>query len=160
MDWQHHATILDGENLVDATPFYRDGRWWMLVGTNDPTDTLRLYGASSLDGTWIEHPASPLIVGNPHLARPAGRVITTGSRTFRFAQNCSPEYGLDVCAFEIHELSELSFHESLVDSNPILSGSSSGWNACGMHHVDVHPLDDGSWLACVDGWTRSGATGA
>ncbi len=154
-DWELHTRILEGSSLVDASPFYRDDRWWMLVGSNDPADTLRLYGSRSLDGTWIEHLASPLIVGNAQLARPAGRVVTVGSRTFRLAQNCSPEYGLDVRAVEINELSESSYRESPFDSNPILSGSGSGWNARGMHHLDAHCMEDGSWLACVDGWTKS-----
>jgi hypothetical protein len=36
----------------------------------------------------------------------------------------------------------------------MLSASGRGWNAGGMHHVDVHRLEDGYWLACVDGWVK------
>ena len=29
-----------------------------------------------------------------------------------------------------------------------------GWNKDRMHHVDPHQLEDGSWIACVDGWAK------
>ena len=32
-----------------------------------------------------------------------------------------------------------------------MQGSGQGWNATGMHHLDAWQLDDGVWLAAVDG---------
>jgi hypothetical protein len=34
----------------------------------------------------------------------------------------------------------------------VLEGSGAGWNGERMHHIDAHRLDDGSWIACVDGY--------
>ena len=36
--------------------------------------------------------------------------------------------------------------------SPILTPSGAGWNGLCMHHIDAHRLDDGSWIACVDGF--------
>lgn len=33
-------------------------------------------------------------------------------------------------------------------------GTQWGWvDKRGMHHLDAHLLEDGQWIACVDGWT-------
>jgi hypothetical protein len=73
-------------------------------------------------------------------------------RIIRYSQDCYPAYGTQVRAFEIVELTKTTYRERETDVNPILKGSGSGWNCEGMHHVDAHKLDDGSWIACVDGW--------
>ena len=70
----------------------------------------------------------------------------------RYAQDCYPEYGTQVRAFEVTELTTTTYTERESPSNPVLSGSGTGWNASGMHNIDPHRLPDGTWLACVDGW--------
>ena len=70
----------------------------------------------------------------------------------RFSQNCATRYGLDVHACELERLSATEYRERSVGDGPVLSGSGSGWNRHGMHHLDLHRLDDGRVLACVDGW--------
>jgi hypothetical protein len=117
-------------------------------------DTLRLYSAPDLDGPWGEHPASPVVQSDPRVARPAGRVLVHGDRILRFGQDCAEHYGTAVRAFEIVTLSPETYEERPVGTDPMLSGSGHGWNADGMHHVDVHSTEDGRWLACVDGLVR------
>lgn len=85
-------------------------------------------------------------------ARPGGRVVELDGVLIRFAQNCETQYGMDVRAFAISELTSTTYEEREVAQNPVLRPSGVGWNACGMHHVDPHQLSDGRWLACVDGW--------
>lgn len=114
-------------------------------------DTLRLFFADDLMGLWQEHPKSPLIEGNGHIARPAGRVLAHDEMIIRYAQDCDPVYGNQVRAFEITELTTTSYREQEVKDNPVLTGSGSGWNESGMHHIDPH-LEEGRWIACVDGW--------
>jgi hypothetical protein len=71
----------------------------------------------------------------------------------RFAQDAFPAYGSRVRAFEILDLDAGHYREREVrNGRPILKGCGFGWNADGMHHVDAHELNDGSWIACVDGW--------
>lgn len=152
--WSFVDVLLEGVNLVDATVFRQAGRWWMLVGDTSirDHDTLRLYVAPFPIGPWKEHPASPVVEGDPHGARPAGRVIVEDARVYRLAQNCHPSYGLDVRAFEITRLNTTTYEENVVRPSPLLAAGIEPWNCSGMHHLDAHRLDNGSWLACVDGW--------
>jgi hypothetical protein len=151
--WEFVATILAGPYLADASVCRFGGRWWLFADAS-PTrehDTLRLWHAADLLGPWAEHPASPIVSGDPRTARPGGRVVVSGRRVLRFAQNCEPAYGTDVRAFEVTELTPTAYRERPVGAVPVL-GPGTGWNAGGMHHVDAHDLGDGTWLACVDGW--------
>ena len=109
--WVRAATLLE-EVAADASPFYYQGAWWMYACTT-PTrqDVLRLYRAEHLTGPWHEHPKSPLVDGDPHIARPAGRVLILDDRILRFAQDCHPEYGMTVRAFEVKELNERDYCE-------------------------------------------------
>lgn len=153
--WSFVGNILEDVAYVDCSPFRFNDRWWMFAGCGAPpllADTLRLFHADRLTGPWIEHPASPVVSGNPHIARPGGRVVCWENRLFRFSQDCSPHYGLMVRAFEITELTETSYRERAFADGPILKGSHHGWNAAGMHHMDPHPLEGGGCMACVDGW--------
>jgi hypothetical protein len=79
--------------------------------------------------------------------------VSVGDRVIRYAQDCHPIYGTEVRGFAITDLTTKQYREHAIDEKPILAGSGVGWNACGMHHVDPHLLDDGRWLACVDGFT-------
>jgi len=56
-----------------------------------------------------------------------------------------------VRAFQIEELTPLTYREREISERPVLAGTGQGWNAAGMHQVDAHPIDGGRWLACVDG---------
>lgn len=151
--WRYVTTLLHGPYLVDASPLYCHNRWWLFVDTS-PTmqhDTLRLYQAEHLYGPWHEHPCSPLIVGDGHHARPAGRVVVWNDCLIRYTQDCDPLYGQRVYAFAV-TLTPTTYSEQTIGPSPILEGSGTGWNAVGMHHLDAHRLADGQWLACVDGF--------
>jgi hypothetical protein len=147
--WAYVATLLK-RRYADATLFERDGRLWMFAATGN--GTLRLFHAERATGPWTEHPRSPVVSRDPRAARPGGRVVTVGGTLVRFAQDCVPTYGNGVRAFEIVRLTTEDYEERAAAGEAILSGSGSGWNADGMHHLDAHPLDDGRWLAAVDGF--------
>jgi hypothetical protein len=153
--WVHIETLLRAPFIVDSSLFRRDDQWWLLADASPQMDNqlLRLYGAAALRGPWREHPASPVIVGDARIARPGGRVLVENNRIFRFTQASVPYYGTEVRAFEITILTATRYQERPVQPTPILKGAGSGWNACGMHHVDVHRLDESQYIACVDGWT-------
>ncbi|GAH11745.1 unnamed protein product, partial [marine sediment metagenome] len=153
--WSFVATLLYG-NYVDPSIFRYDGRWWMF-GETDPkgNDTLRLYYADDLIGPWIEHPESPIIEGDANIARPGGRVLVFDGLIVRYTQDDDPTYGNQVRAFEITELTTLSYEEKEVPENPILKTSGTGWNSDGMHHIDAHQIDENKWIACVDGYKGS-----
>ncbi|MEM8960189.1 MAG: hypothetical protein AAGD38_01810 [Acidobacteriota bacterium] len=152
--WQVVTTLLHDTPAVDASPFSFDDRWWMFT-CNRPEhhDELRLYHAEELEGPWREHPNSPLRTDDPRASRPAGRVVIADGRPIRFAQNCRPHYGAAVCAFEVTTLDREQYRERPIVGSPLRELQP--WNRVAHHHVDAHRLDDGSWLAVVDGyWHR------
>jgi hypothetical protein len=155
IQWSFVGTLIYG-NYVDASIFHYDDRWWMFAGTNpEGNDVLRLYYADDLMGPWIEHPQSPIIEGNANIARPAGKVLVFNGRIVRYTQDDDPTYGNQVRAFQITELTTLSYEEKEVLSNPTLKASGTSWNRDGMHHIDPHQIDENKWIACVDGYKRS-----
>ena len=152
--WLFVGTLLSGRTFLDSSIFYYDNKWWLFTETNPDLKggTLRLYCADDLVGRWYEHPESPIIEGNAHIARPAGRVLITRNRIVRYTQDCYPVYGTQVRAFEITELTNTSYRERELEADLILKPSGAGWNESGMHHIDPHFTDDGQWIACVDGF--------
>ena len=160
-DWTCIATLLQGPYFADASLFYAAETWWMFADTSADMQhhTLRLYYAPSLPGPWYEHAHSPVVEHNPHIARPAGRVIVTANHLLRFTQDCAPTYGSQVRAVEITTLTPTHYAERAARQPPILTASGLGWNADGMHHVDLHQLESRHWMASVDGfrWRHTGA---
>jgi hypothetical protein len=149
--WSLVGSLLDGR-FKDPVVFRRGDRWWLFAETGpDANDTLRLFHAESLEGTWTEHPASPVVDGDPSIARPAGRVIQLENRLIRFAQDDDPTYGNAVHAIEITRLTVDNYDEAPIGTVPVLEASGRGWNSHGMHHLDAHRLEDGRWLGIVDG---------
>ena len=151
--WTLVHTLISGRPFADATLFRHDDRWWLFTETSPSMkhDTLRLYYADDLFGAWTEHPASPIVDGNAHIARPAGAVVPTDGGFIRYAQDCTPRYGMRVNALEITNLTTTTYTERPAREAPILSGSSMGWNAMRMHHLDAHCVEPGRWIAAVDG---------
>jgi len=151
--WSFVCTLLEGGYFNDSSVVWHKGKWWMFTETGQgfKFDTLRLFYADDLTGPWREHPQSPVIAGDPHIACPAGRLLSLNDRLIRYAQDDYPTYGQQVWAFEIIELTTSRYRERVVFPSPILKPGQRGWNQFGMHHVDPHEMNDGSWLACVDG---------
>jgi hypothetical protein len=154
LKWSYVGTILNGFAFADTSIIRIESKWWNFTETNPDAkyDTLRLFWAIDLMGPWQEHRKSPLIVGNPHFARPGGRIISYNGRIIRYCQDCFPRYGLQLHALEVTELSTRHYKEKELLENPILSyGNGNSWNADGMHHIDPHQLSSSEWIACVDG---------
>jgi hypothetical protein len=156
LKWKFVTNLIEGDDFEDNSLFYFNDRWWLL---NDLSrlpyfaGTLRVFHSERLTGPWTEHVQSPVITGDPHSARPAGRVLAGGDKVMRFAQDCCPVYGARVRAFELTELTTTTFRETELSPSPVLEGAGQGWNADGMHHMDPHFRDDdGKWIASVDGW--------
>jgi hypothetical protein len=151
--WSLKARLIEGQYADPSLVRFND-LWWLFVcSTPYQHDTLRLFFAEDLFGPWREHPRSPLVRGDMRRARPAGRIVSTDNHLIRLAQDCVPRYGARVRAFDVLELTTTSYTEVENAASPILQPSGAGWNALGMHHVDAHQRD-GTWLACVDGYSE------
>lgn len=124
--WDCVGSLLKEHRYADSSILRHDERWWMFTESSQGrSDTLRLFSASDLLGPWQEHPHSPLVEWNPHIARPSGRIVKIGGHPVRFAQNCFQDYGTDVRAFEITELSQSTYAE-----RPVTNGVS--WDPVGL----------------------------
>ena len=147
--WAYVGNLLGGYHYVDPTVFRHADRWWMFVTTPE-NDVLNLYYSDNLTSGWKPHPGNPLIKFNAHIARPAGRVVEADGRLYRVTQDDAPSYGIQVRAFEILKLTETEYEERAVSDAPIVGPSGTGWNAAGMHQLDLLKVD-GLWKAAVDG---------
>jgi len=150
--WRNVADLVEGE-FADASIVRHGGRWWIFTcGTPYRHDSLRLFHSKDLEGPWTEHKRSPLITGNRHIARPAGRVVRYGGSLIRYAQDCLPSYGTQVHGFRITRLTTSNYREELLAGGPLLQAGGEVWRSSGMHHADLHRLKGRQWVACVDGW--------
>jgi hypothetical protein len=161
LKWNYMCTLLHGPRFVDSSIFRWQQRWWLFTETNPQVrhSTLRLYKAEHFAGPWREHPKSPIVAADGHIARPAGRVVCWQGRPVRFAQDCYPIYGNAVHAFMVSTLTPDDYAEQPLAPGPILAQGSTQWNRGGMHHVDAHELEGGEWLASIDGWYPVGGSG-
>jgi hypothetical protein len=151
--WSRRAKLIDGPCADPSIVRFHDLWWLFFCSVPYQHDTLRLYFSEELTGPWREHPQSPIVRGDKCRARPAGRMLTIDDRVIRFAQDCVPRYGTRVRAFDILELTTTTYVEVENDASPILQPSDNGWNGGGMHHVDAQQQPNGTWLACVDGFS-------
>jgi hypothetical protein len=147
--WSLVGCLLPGV-YVDPCVFRYNEKWWLFASTID-NSTLHLFYADSLYGPWIEHPASPVVKRDGHIARGGGRILVLNDKVVRFAQDDEPTYGRAVRALRVTSLTTTCYEEEEANDNPVLRPSGSGWNADAMHTLDAHELADGQWIACVDG---------
>lgn len=152
LDWQLVDVLLSGQEFTDNSIFRHDNKWWLFSAIRDRR--LLLYFSDELNGPWKEHPLSPIVADDTSKARPAGRVVQSGSRLYRFTQDDSVLYGEKVWVFEITKLTVDDYEEKLALKKPILEPSGHGWNGLRMHHIDLHELSSGKWIASTDGLNR------
>lgn len=148
--WEYLGNLLSGYHYSDPSIFQYDDKWWLFV-TNTPDDgVMNLYYSNNLFENWMAHPLNPIVRYNKHIDRGAGRVIIYNDRPYRFTQDGYPDYGSQVFAFKITDLTEKTYAESIVSEEPIVTKSGYGWNAMGMHQLDLHKIGD-KWIAVTDG---------
>ena len=150
--WRYEGDLIKGETFISPTLVHHNDHWWMFTSPSG-NDTLRLFHARELKGTWTEHPLSPIVRKDPRSARPAGRPFVFGGALYRLGQDCVPTYGYQVRAFKITELSPTTYAETAVEK-PLVKATSQGWNARAMHHVDALQTGDHEWIAVVDALGR------
>ncbi|GHC59864.1 glucosamine inositolphosphorylceramide transferase family protein [Ulvibacter litoralis] len=146
MSWSLKKEIIPNVKLADPTIIKRDDTWYLFAEKNQE---LHLFFADSLTGSWTEHPMSPVKKGN--YTRPAGRIFEYNTKTIRFGQDAYGSYGRQVYGFYIDELTRNTYQESPIENNPVVGANGDGWTKNGMHHIDIHPLNDDSFIISLDG---------
>jgi hypothetical protein len=149
--WRYETTLLSGHPFADSVLLEHARSFWLFT-VLDPSRNadLHLYRADALLGPYVEHPASPVVKGNPHGARAAGRIQRDAGRLVRLAQDDAPSYGRAVRAFEITELGAGTYSERPLAPDPLLGQGVHWWSVSRMHHVDAAPAAPGRLLAAVD----------
>jgi hypothetical protein len=147
--WKVLKTILTGRLLHEPTIFYHNNTWWLFSQTRN-FDELSLYYSETPLGPWTEHSKNPVFNGDSNISRPGGSVAVFDNRIIRYTQDCEPDYGNQVWAVEITELTTDNYEEHLIGNEPILNGYDN-WNSRGMHHISPSRLGKFQWIASVDG---------
>jgi len=146
--WRMERVLKRGNYSDPSLVFYKN-RWWIFA--NLAPYGLAVFSSPSLDRKFIEHKQSPLYLGDSSRARPAGRILNIDGELYRFVQDNRGGYGRSVRMFRVIVLNKNEIKEEIVLPDPILSGTGSGWNGFGMHHISPERLADGTWVAAVDG---------
>lgn len=146
--WRPDRVLIRGEYSDASVVRYR-GRWWIFA--NQAPYGLAIFSAKNLSDKFVQHPYTPIYLGDPSRSRPAGRVLIIDGALYRFVQDNTAGYGRRVRLLRVIELTPESFREQIVKPDPLLQGSGAGWNGFGMHHVSAESLSDGTWVAAVDG---------
>jgi hypothetical protein len=152
--WEFVETLIEGQDFVDNSIVHFNDRWWIFAATTS-NDTLHLFYADDLLGPWQEHPESPIVEHDLHKARSSGRVIVYQNRLFRYTMDVKPDYGThQVWPYEITDLSPTSYTEKRATDVPVLKAHGDGWTSQAMHQIDPHEIEEGQWIASVDGFGK------
>jgi hypothetical protein len=150
-DWEYVSDILKNKPYRDSTIFHHDNIWWLFTTFDDKTLYL-YYTYNIISNNWQSHPMNPIKTGR--YARPGGRIIIYNNRIIRFCQDTYPEYGSRIVAVEISTISTINYKEKLLEPVPFITPSGKGWNKDRIHHIDCQQLNNGKWIALVDGYSE------
>ena len=150
--WKYIGNLLSGYAYKDPSILRYNNKWWLFVG-GYLNSVLNLYYSDDLLTGWKPHPMNPIVKFDKKIARPGGRVIIYNSKIYRMAQDNEASYGIQVSPIEVYKLSEALYAEKKINNKAIVSFTNKGWNAAGMHHIDLLHIKD-KWIAAVDGRDR------
>ena len=113
--WTLDRVLLSGIEIADATPFARNGDWW-LSATGGETegaswDSLSLYRSASPFGPWTPTFDGPALI-DASAARPAGRVFEHEGALWRPAQDCRAGYGSGLAFCRVDALAPGAFRQT------------------------------------------------
>lgn len=108
-------------DFCDSSITRKDDTYYLFTTVNNGRgNELHLYFSDSLDGTYTEHPQSPLMVSDKY-GRDGGSLLEWDGNLFRFAQDCDGDYGKNINVFKVDVLSRSQYAESLINKNVLTS---------------------------------------
>jgi hypothetical protein len=100
--------------LLDPTPFrHQDALYLFGNVAAEGQSVLRLWVADSIEGEFVEHPASPIRI-SPNGARMAGIPALIGGGLIRIGQDTRRGYGDGIAFFRIEQIDRSGYSEELV----------------------------------------------
>ena len=146
--WVCVDTLLTGY-WKDPTIIAHNDNYYLFAST--PSHDAHLFYSTSLFGSYMEHPRSPIVYNNKKIGRNAGQIISYGGGLYRPVQDCSLVYGEKVRLMEITKLDIKEYEEYEIPQSPILQGSGTGWNKMRMHTLNIYQDVDGDYKIVTDG---------
>ncbi|APB98200.1 hypothetical protein [Polynucleobacter asymbioticus] len=149
LPWTYQTSILQGQRVVDPTPFFHEGIWYLFytLQNDRPNECLRVAYSTNLLQGWTQHTQS-IIQSSKMGARPAGPICKLADgRLIRPGQDCSSTYGGAIALYEIIELTISTYREELIR---VIEPQVGNWQS-GLHTIcglgNQHTLVDGKrWL--------------
>jgi hypothetical protein len=144
LKWELVKVLMKDGVYSDATPLFHQERWWLFVTVdvtgNATQDELSIFHSDAITGPWIPHAANP-VKSDSRSSRCGGRIIKSGDRLFRPAQDCDRHYGAGLVWLEITELTPSRFCERKVLS----------WNArSDLGAIGLHSFDELGGTQAID----------
>ena len=135
-DWKLEKVLLDdGVKWRDSSLFRKDGVWYLFATICDENPTaLHLFTSDRLDGTYTEHPRSPVCNGR-EFGRNGGCVFEHDGSLYRPAQNCLHGYGKQLSIVRIDRLTPTDYAETVVRQN--LIDTEMPFYRRGGHHFNI-----------------------
>lgn len=120
--WKWQSDILQDIEMVDATIFEYEDKWWLFANGKKYADSfneeLHIYHADSPLGDWEAHVLNP-VKNDVRSTRCAGRPQSFNNIFYRPTQDCSLRYGYRIIWNKILKLSTSEFEEEVVGvTNP------------------------------------------
>jgi hypothetical protein len=118
--WKHKLDLMDGVIAFDATPYYKDGLWYLFVGMMEhPGDShsdelFIFYTEDILNPNWKPFKNNP-VISDVRKARPAGHFFMKDGQLMRPAQDGSEEYGFAIVINKVNNLEKDHFSEETIE---------------------------------------------
>ena len=143
--WAPETVLLEGE-VSDATLLDHGGRLWLFATNRDgygsTSDTLAVFHAPSLFGSWTPHPLNPILIDR-RMARPGGAFIRdVNDRIFLPVQDGTLGYGGGLGLSELLELND----QTVRLSAPRPIAAHGDWP-----YPKIHTLNRSGRLEVIDG---------
>lgn len=153
-EWEHIGTPVKEDYYThDPVYFKYNDRWWIFT-TREDKDVM-IYHAPELSANpddWSPHSQNPVVTDRKRAAREGGRPIVMDDSIYLFFQDLEYEYGDQIRAYRVTELTPDSYEDEEVEHSPVVAGFGSGWNQRKMHQFDPWSLgEDAGWRCAVDG---------
>ncbi len=141
--WERVTTLVDGVAVVDPTPLFHDGHWWLFgtIKDDEPDTKLHVWSASTLRGPFTAHPLNPVKI-DVTSSRPAGTPFLVDGVLYRPAQDCSSSYGGAVALNRVVALGAGGLVEEPAGRVEVPGG---------RYSTGTHTLSTGGGMWVVDG---------
>lgn len=138
------VAIISNEPIADPVVFIEKGTYF-LIGTRD--EMLKIFFSQNLlSNNWSEHPLSKSISSKQ--IRNAGPILRYKNKLFRFAQDCTKNYGDKIIIKEI-VIDQSHYCEKIVETD-FRHSAKNQFDKLGRHHISLENFKGNTFIA-MDG---------